>query len=93
MTPQEITGARPMPFITAAGHHLHTRWIEPRDGSGPTLVFLHEGLGSIELWRDFPDRIAQMTGCAALVYSRYGTAKRWMSCRRCSMSAASPSLF
>jgi len=61
-----------MPFITAAGHHLHTRWIEPRDGSGPTLVFLHEGLGSIELWRDFPDRIAQMTGCAALVYSRYG---------------------
>jgi pimeloyl-ACP methyl ester carboxylesterase len=61
-----------MTFITAAGHRLHTRWIGARDGSGPVLVFLHEGLGSIELWRDFPDRIAQMTGCAALVYSRYG---------------------
>ena len=56
-----------MTFITAAGHRLHTRWIGARDGSGPVLVFLHEGLGSIELWRDFPDRIAQMTGCAALV--------------------------
>ena len=61
-----------MPFITAAGHRLDTRWIEPREGSGPTLVFLHEGLGSIEMWRDFPDRIARMTGCGALVYSRYG---------------------
>lgn len=38
----------------------------------PTLVFLHEGLGSIELWRDFPQRVAEQTGCAAVVYSRYG---------------------
>ncbi len=38
----------------------------------PTLVFLHEGLGSIELWRDFPQRVASRTGCAAVVYSRYG---------------------
>jgi pimeloyl-ACP methyl ester carboxylesterase len=61
-----------MSFITAAGHRLDTRWIGPRNGSGPVLVFLHEGLGSIELWRDFPDTIAERTGCAALVYSRYG---------------------
>lgn len=61
-----------MPFITAAGHRLDTRWIGPRGGSGPVLVFLHEGLGSIELWRDFPDTIAERTGCATLVYSRYG---------------------
>jgi pimeloyl-ACP methyl ester carboxylesterase len=38
----------------------------------PTLVFLHEGLGSISLWRDFPARIAAATGCPAAVYSRYG---------------------
>jgi pimeloyl-ACP methyl ester carboxylesterase len=61
-----------MTFITTAGHRLETKWIGPRDGSGPVLVFLHEGLGSIALWRDFPDRIAEMTGCAALVYSRHG---------------------
>lgn len=38
----------------------------------PTLVFLHEGLGSIALWRDFPERIAARTGCGTVVYSRYG---------------------
>jgi len=38
----------------------------------PTLVFLHEGLGSAALWRDFPDRIAAETGAGALVYSRLG---------------------
>ncbi len=36
------------------------------------LVFLHEGLGSIALWKDVPDRLAEQTGCGVLVYSRYG---------------------
>jgi pimeloyl-ACP methyl ester carboxylesterase len=35
-------------------------------------VFLHEGLGSTSLWRDFPDRLAAETGCGALIYSRAG---------------------
>ena len=39
---------------------------------GPTLVFLHEGLGSISQWRDFPDGIAAATGLPAMVYARYG---------------------
>ena len=38
----------------------------------PTIVFLHEGLGSISLWRDFPARVAERTGCGLFVYSRYG---------------------
>lgn len=38
----------------------------------PTLVFLHEGLGCVSLWRDFPARLAEATGCGALVYSRAG---------------------
>lgn len=42
------------------------------DPRRPTLVFLHEGLGSIGQWRDFPARLAQRTGCGALIYSRYG---------------------
>src|SRR5207344_230884 len=37
-----------------------------------TLVFLHEGLGSVAMWRDFPQKAAAATGCAAVVYSRYG---------------------
>lgn len=36
------------------------------------LVFLHEGLGSIALWRDVPQQLAHRTGCGYLVYSRYG---------------------
>src|SRR5881398_861680 len=41
-------------------------------GAEPALVFLHEGLGSAGLWRDFPDRLAAQTGRRALVYSRAG---------------------
>lgn len=58
-----------MPFVNAAGHALCYEWIE---GSAPTLVFLHEGLGSIRQWRDFPARLAEAMGCRALVYDRYG---------------------
>lgn len=35
-------------------------------------MFLHEGLGSAAQWRDFPARLAEATGCGALVYSRQG---------------------
>lgn len=38
----------------------------------PVLVFLHEGLGSAQLWRGFPAALGRATGCAVLVYSRYG---------------------
>jgi pimeloyl-ACP methyl ester carboxylesterase len=38
----------------------------------PTLVFLHEGLGSVAMWKDFPQRVAAATGCPGLVYSRAG---------------------
>lgn len=61
-------------FLNAGGHRLEYRWAEPQaaDASRPTLVFLHEGLGSVALWKQFPDRVAAVTGCRALVYSRYG---------------------
>ena len=58
-----------MPQISAGGHALEVQWI---DGSEPVLVFLHEGLGSIPQWRDFPDKVAKATGCRALLYDRYG---------------------
>src|SRR5918992_551779 len=61
-----------MPVVKAAGRSLSYEWIEG-DGRGkPTLVFLHEGLGSIRQWRDFPVKVVAATGCRALVYDRYG---------------------
>jgi pimeloyl-ACP methyl ester carboxylesterase len=41
-------------------------------GAEPALVFLHEGLGSVAMWRDFPARVAAATGRRTLVYSRLG---------------------
>jgi pimeloyl-ACP methyl ester carboxylesterase len=58
-----------MPFVTVAGHSLA---YERLPGEEPTLVFLHEGLGSMRQWREFPQRVAQATGRAAVLYDRYG---------------------
>jgi pimeloyl-ACP methyl ester carboxylesterase len=60
--------------IFAATHRLSADFIRPRDKreNGPVLVFLHEGLGSIGQWRDFPDKISARTGLSALVYDRWG---------------------
>lgn len=46
--------------------------IPARDPSTSTLVLLHEGLGSIGLWRDFPQALAMATGARTIVFSRYG---------------------
>jgi pimeloyl-ACP methyl ester carboxylesterase len=59
-------------FLEIDGVRLETRWISGSSPNAPTLVFLHEALGSISLWRDFPQRLAAATGCGALVYSRQG---------------------
>ncbi|MEP7182916.1 MAG: alpha/beta hydrolase [Betaproteobacteria bacterium] len=61
-----------MPFVTAAGRRIEYEHIAVAGGGRPTMVFLHEGLGSIAMWRDFPGRIAHAAGCDAVVYSRYG---------------------
>src|SRR5258706_7561094 len=58
-----------MPQLSVAGHNLEYQWV---GRSGPALVFLHEGLGSIRQWRDFPAKVAHATGCRALLYDRYG---------------------
>src|SRR4051794_34493999 len=62
-------------FLQVDGIRLEARWTGPGPEEAPTLVFLHEGLGSTSLWRDFPDRLAAATGCGALVYSRAGYGK------------------
>jgi pimeloyl-ACP methyl ester carboxylesterase len=55
--------------LNVAGAELETTEIA---GAEPALVFLHEGLGSVALWRDFPAKLAAATGRRALVYSRAG---------------------
>ena len=61
-----------MLFASVRGRPIEYRMI-PGDALGaPTLVFLHEGLGSVALWRDFPDKVAARLGARALVYSRFG---------------------
>ncbi|HSU16102.1 alpha/beta hydrolase [Longimicrobium sp.] len=59
-------------FIRAGGARLEYRWAGPRPDRAPTVVFLHEGLGSAGLWRDFPVRLAAATGCGAVAWSRAG---------------------
>ncbi|WP_300333724.1 alpha/beta hydrolase [Accumulibacter sp.] len=61
-----------MPFIEVAGQHLEYLRLPARRTGRPPLVFLHEGLGSVAMWRDFPTQVAEATGCGVLVWSRLG---------------------
>jgi pimeloyl-ACP methyl ester carboxylesterase len=47
-------------------------WLAPERRQAPLMVFLHEGLGSLTLWRDFPARLCDALGWRGLVYSRPG---------------------
>lgn len=55
-------------------HRLECAFFQPRGGRGPgpTLVLLHEGLGSVSLWRAFPQHLADATALPAFAYSRRG---------------------
>lgn len=59
-------------FHIVDGHRLESIRIAPMHPSMPTVVFLHEGLGSVRHWRDFPGRVAARTGAGVFVYSRHG---------------------
>jgi pimeloyl-ACP methyl ester carboxylesterase len=64
-------------FLDAGGRRLEYDWFRP-DSSAPgtpVLVLLHEGLGSLALWKQFPALLAQASGCPVLAYSRYGYGK------------------
>lgn len=64
-----------MPSLTIGRGRLE---YERFDGGGTgarSLVMLHEGLGSIALWKDFPERLARATRTNVLVYSRHGHGK------------------
>src|SRR6202030_1696375 len=60
--------------LNVGGKRLETL-LYPATSDKATVVMLHQGLGSITMWKDFPERIAEATGCGVLVYSRYGHGK------------------
>jgi pimeloyl-ACP methyl ester carboxylesterase len=51
---------------------IEHQWLRRGDVSAPLLVFLHEGLGSVSMWRDFPALLCEALQCRGLVYSRPG---------------------
>lgn len=51
---------------------IEYQWLNADAGTAPLIVFLHEGLGSVSMWRDFPQRLCDAAGCRGLVYSRPG---------------------
>ena len=60
-----------MSSITVSGRHLETQEIEG-DATRRPLILLHEGLGSVGLWRGFPERLAEATGRRLIAFSRFG---------------------
>jgi pimeloyl-ACP methyl ester carboxylesterase len=65
---EDITSTHPV--VEIEGRRLEYRLIGR--GESPSLVFLHEGLGSIDLWREYPGDVAEATGRCGLVYNREG---------------------
>lgn len=61
--------------IEVSGHCLELLRLQPAASAargGPPIVLLHEGLGSISMWRDFPQRLCAASGCEVIAYSRAG---------------------
>jgi pimeloyl-ACP methyl ester carboxylesterase len=67
-----MTSLPPSGFLKIGAADLEYRMIGPVPADAPTIVMLHEGLGSAALWGDFPDRLQQATGAGVFVYSRAG---------------------
>jgi pimeloyl-ACP methyl ester carboxylesterase len=59
-------------FFNIDGVQLEYQLLSPSERVAPTLIFLHEGLGCLAMWKDFPRQVAQLTGCRTLIYSRAG---------------------
>jgi pimeloyl-ACP methyl ester carboxylesterase len=68
--------SRPLEFaridLDGRALSIEYQWVGDDDGSLPLIVFLHEGLGSLAMWKDFPERFCRAAGCRGLVYSRPG---------------------
>ena len=59
-------------WVNLPGARLEAAWWGPGPDAAPTIALLHEGLGCLALWRDFPAALAAATGCGVLAWSRPG---------------------
>ena len=59
-------------FLDVEGLRIEFRFAGRAGARTTEIVMLHEGLGSVSMWRDFPERLAEATGCRVLAYSRLG---------------------
>ena len=60
-------------FINIMGKNLEYRWIDRKKNL--TIVLLHEGLGSVSLWKNFPDELSEVANSNVFIYSRAGYGK------------------
>lgn len=67
-----MTALQPSGMLSIGEAQLEYRMIGPMPDAAPTIVMLHEGLGSVGLWGDFPERMQAATGAGVFVYSRAG---------------------
>lgn len=69
------TGPQPSPdglFLNVDGAQIYAEWVRPRVPGKPVLVFLHDGLGSIQTMRSFPTALSDACGMGGFVYDRLG---------------------
>ncbi len=59
-------------FLELGDLRLEYRMVGPRPHDAPTLILLHEGLGSAGMWGDFPEKLSAATGCGVFAWSRVG---------------------
>ncbi|MCP4070494.1 MAG: alpha/beta hydrolase [Hyphomicrobiales bacterium] len=62
-------------LMTIGDTRLEFCWVGVPESSEPVIVFLHEGLGCVALWREFPHRLCQKLGMRGFIYSRAGYGK------------------
>ncbi len=68
----EIDWAKGQGWISAGRESLEWACWGPVPDTDPVIVMLHEGLGCVAMWRDFPEQLALATGCSVFAYSRAG---------------------
>src|SRR5205809_477937 len=69
---RDLMTLSPTGVLTIGASDLEYRMIGPAPDQAPTIVMLHEGLGSAGLWGDFPEKLQEATGAGVFVYSRAG---------------------
>ena len=69
---------------------IEHQWIARDTRTAPLMVFLHEGLGSLAMWKDFPERLCAALDCRGLVYSRPGYGRSTHRCPRLGEKRATP---